>query len=269
MRDTLKVLKIDAATPMIVLAKQLFGINKMYEADVTTKQEKPLLESLHTTGTLFIKNIHLLSLELQDMLAEYIRYGYYRVYKSEQKIASSVRIICSTRHNLSSLVQEKKFSKALFEELNQTQLVMPSLSDISDNEYSALLQSFTDQALATSQVRELLEFTDSEKLKLLSERALSLKQLKNRIESMLKHKLEQKNLSATFIHFDTSYTISDAECAKAAQMGKNALKDFKTLEMLMKKFKAQSKVAEFLGVHRSAVYKRLKQFNLLTPDNRE
>lgn len=263
MRDSLKVLKIEAETSMITLAKNLFGINKMYEATNDALEEKPLLESLHTTGTLFIKNIHLLSLELQDMLAEYIRYGYYRVYKSDQKFASSVRIICSTRYNLSSLVLEKKFSKALFEELKQTHLIMPSLADISDAEYSALLQNLTDQVLATSQVKELFEFTDVEKMKLISERSISLKQLKNRIESMLSHKFEQRNLSIKTIYLDGASTLNDAEYAKASKLGKNALKDVKTLEMLIKKFKTQSKVAEFLGVHRSAVYKRLKKFNLL------
>lgn len=95
-----------------------------------------------------------------------------------------------------------------------------------------------------------------------SERALSLKQLKTRIESMLKQKSEQNKIFGQDIHFDAAMA-GDAECAKVAQMGKNALKDSKLLKMLIQKFKSQSKVAELLGVHRSAVYKRFKQFNLL------
>lgn len=64
------------------------------------------------------------------------------------------------------------------------------------------------------------------------------------------------------IPFNTVYPTED-KFAMAAQLGKNALKDPKILEMLMKEFKSQTRVAEFLDVDRSAVYKRLKRFNLL------
>lgn len=167
MRETLKSLKLGSEINMHIVAKSLFGINKIYEATPDSLQQKPLLELLHNTGTLFIKNIHVLSLEIQEMLAEYLKYGYYRMYKSDQKIMSSVRIICSTHQNLAQLVQENKFSKVLFHELNQAQLVMPPLSQLSPKEYHTLIQSFSDQILATSCIKDLLTFTDSEVKKLM------------------------------------------------------------------------------------------------------
>ena len=57
----------------------------------------PLLEKLDNIGTLFIKNIHFLDLETQEYLAEFIRYGFFSVFKSEHKIPSNVRIICSSK----------------------------------------------------------------------------------------------------------------------------------------------------------------------------
>ncbi len=59
-------------------------------------QQKPLLEKLDGNGTLFIQNIEYLDPETQEYLAEFLQYGYYRIYKSEHKLSSDVRIICST-----------------------------------------------------------------------------------------------------------------------------------------------------------------------------
>lgn len=263
LRETLKSLKIGSETDMYLLAKNLFGINTMYESASETKREKPLLESLHNTGTLFIHNIHLLSLEIQEMLAEYIKYGYYRIYKSDQRIASSVRILCSSRQNLAQSVQENKFSKALFHELNQAYLRMPSLAELTSEEYQALIESFSEQTLTTSCIKDLLKFTDSEIKKLSNDKPLSLKELKLKIELMLKKKSEHKDMSLKNMHFDVVQGFEEPEFSQAAQLGKKALKDPKILEMLIKRFKSQTKVAEFLGVDRSAVYKRLKRFDLL------
>ena len=80
---------------------------------------KPLLEKLDTNGTLFIQNIEFMDLETQEYLAEFIKYGYYRIFKSNQKMTSSARIICSTNQNLQTMVQEGTFSQALFNELKK------------------------------------------------------------------------------------------------------------------------------------------------------
>ena len=85
------------------IAVALFGINPLFA--LNTQKEKPLLETLDSVGTLFIKNIHFLDMETQENLASFIRYGHYSVFKSEKKMVSDVRIICSSNQNLSLLVQ--------------------------------------------------------------------------------------------------------------------------------------------------------------------
>ncbi len=115
-------------------------------------------------ATLFIQNIHFLDSESQEYLAELIRYGFYRRVKSEQRIPTTVRIICSTNQDLQTLVREQKFSATLFNELSRTSLAMPSLVTLPENELPSLADGLTEQAIKTDDLKNFLEFTDREKL---------------------------------------------------------------------------------------------------------
>lgn len=240
----------ESVTSQVII--KLFGINPLYGAFPT-----PLFEQLES-GTLFIENIHLLDIEIQHMLAQYIKYGHYTPYKSSQKIFSSVRIICSARPDLYSLVQAGKFSKDLFEELKETTLTLPSFLQLSENDMNELITNFTEQAVATSPLKNLLELSYSEKTKILMNRPMSLQAFKNKIKNALVKKSQKKEMYHE-ITFESGYTISDPELAQAAKMGKKALGDAKMLSMLITKLKSQSSVADFLGVNRSTIHRRVKQ----------
>src|SRR3990167_8250432 len=130
LREALHTLNLKSPENNFDIAIKLFGINPIFGI----KHEEPLLQKLNGIGTLFIKNIHNLSLETQQYLSEFIKYGFFHTYKSSQKIFSDVRIICSTNKNLNTLVQENKFSKELLNELKHAELKMPSLATLSENE---------------------------------------------------------------------------------------------------------------------------------------
>jgi two-component system NtrC family response regulator len=211
---------------------------------------------------LFIKNIHFLDLETQKHLAEFIRYGFYRIFKSEQKEPSNVRIICSTNQNLQYLVQEGTFSQALFNELKQTTLIMPSLITLPDQELTELAEGFTEQAVKTQTFKNLLSLTSRDKNKLTSNRPASLQELKTKVQHILLQKSQQNDIYQE-THFDPAYEISDPELIQAARLGKYALKDRKIMNVLWQKFnKNQNKIALFLGVNRSSVNRRCKYYKL-------
>ena len=144
------------------MGAKLFGINPIFGS---MQSQKPLLETLDGNGTLFIKNIEYLDKECQEYLAEFIQYGYYRVFKSEHKIASSVRIICSSKQQLQKLVQEGTFSQSLFNELKKCSICMPSLVDLPDIELNELAQGYTEQAIKIHDFKNLLELTEKERNK--------------------------------------------------------------------------------------------------------
>lgn len=258
LRDSLHVLKLHGPEQNNESAMKIFGINPLFGIPVDTT---PLLEKLDGTGTLFIQNIHLLSMETQEHLAEYLKYGLYRLFKSDQKVASNVRVICSTNQNLQALVQEGTFSKALYNELNQTSLSLPSLLTLPEEELNLLADGFSQQALKTNDLKNLLELTERDKHKLINARPASLHELKNKVQQILINK-SKKNHVYDDAQFDPAYQLSDPQLVEAARLGKYALKDPKLMAMLWHKFKSQSKIATFLGVNRSSVNRRVKEYNL-------
>jgi len=258
LRETLHTLHIQGLVKNFDVAIALFGMNPIFGK---VNNERPLLEKLDGNGTLFIKNIHLLDLETQEYLAEFIRYGFYRMFKGNQKISSNVRIICSTNQNLQHLVQENKFSQALFNELKHTTLSMPSLLTLSEEELANLADGFTEQAVKTQTFKNLLMLTNKDKTKLVNKRPASLQELKTKVQQILINKSKENEIYQE-THFDPAYHVSDPELIEAARLGKKALKDQRIMTMLWNKFKNQNKVATFLGVNRSSVNRRCKEFNL-------
>jgi DNA-binding NtrC family response regulator len=217
---------------------------------------------LDGVGTLFIKNIHFLGLEAQENLALYIRYGYYTIFKSDQKMVSDVRIICSSNQNLSLLVQEGKFSKSLFQELKHTMISMPSLLTLPDDELGLLAEGFTQQSLVSDDLQHILLLTEKEKSSLVTNRPVSLQDLKDRVQQMIIKK-SKKNMINHDIEWDPTYNTTDPDLVAAAKLGKQALKDPKMMILLWNKFKNQNKISTFLGVNRSSVNRRCKEYNLV------
>ena len=220
-----------------------------------------MLELLDQRGTLFIKDIHLLDLVCQEYLAKFIRYGFYHVYKSEQRKQSNVRIICSSNQDIERLIKENKFSPVLFAELNPTTLKMPSLSSLPTVELDSLADGFSQQAVSSNTFNNLLALTEKDKRRLAKTQPASLQELRKRVKQLILQKAEQKNINQEII--DPTYETNDPILLQAARLGKYALKDKKIMTLLWQKFdKNQNKIAEFLGVNRSSVHRRCRLYSL-------
>jgi DNA-binding NtrC family response regulator len=225
-------------------------------------QEYPLLEKLNSSGTLFIKNVHFLDIDAQQLLAEFLRYGMFRMFKSDQKIPSDVRIICSSAQNLQHLVQEGSFCPALHERLKQMHVSLPPLITLAEPELYSLADGFAEQAIKTHDFKMFLELTDKDKNRIALKRPASLYELKVKVQQALVQK-SKRNQVYDDLDFDPAYEVSDPELIKAARLGKYALKDQTIMGILWHKFKNQNKIATFLGVNRSSVNRRCKEYNLL------
>ena len=259
LRENLEIISLNAdSDKSYEIAIKLFGINALFGSI----NEAPLLEKYNKTGTIFIENVHHLSLETQQSLVDFIRYGFYRVFKSDIKVWSDAHIICSSNQNLKMLAQEGKFSEGLYNELGKTTLSMPSLLELPDKELDELADGFTQQAIKTKDLKDFLILTEKEKNKFIQTRPVSLFECKEKIHAALVNK-SKKNDVFEETEFDPAYHISDPELVQAARLGKHALRDQKIMRLLWDKFKSQSKIAQFLGVNRSSVNRRCKEFNLI------
>ncbi len=259
-REVLHTLSLQGPSKNADVAIALFGVNPLF--GLPDKYDKPLLATLDGVGTLFIKNVHHLDIETQEHLAAYIRYGYYSPCKSDKKMVSDVRIICSSNQHLLSLTQAGKFSKNLLQELKGTTLSMPSLMTLPDHELQALAAGYTEQALVSDAFQHVLELTDREKNVLVKDRPVSLQDLKNRVQQFLVKK-SKKNLIYDEVEFNPTYDLSDPDLIAAARLGKQALKDRRVMTLLWNKFKSQNKISTFLGVNRSSINRRCKEYNLI------
>lgn len=257
MRSTLHTLSLEIPEKQSKIAIKIFGVNPLFGMGA----EPSLLQTLHETGTLFIKNIHYLSLETQNQLAEFVKYGFYHEFKNNMLLTANVRIICSTNQNLELLVHDGKFSQLLFNELKRSSLGMPSLVTLSEQELSHLADGFTDQAIKDQMMNTILALNVNEKNKLLYQRPVSLNEFKTKVHQLLLNKSSKKQLTYN-AEFDAAYYVTDPNLTEAARLGKRALKDPQTMTLLWQKFKSQNQIASFLGVNRSSVSRRLKDFNL-------
>jgi two-component system NtrC family response regulator len=258
LRETLHTINLQHITDHSDIATKLFGTNPI----LRSSDQRPLLDVLHDNGTLFIKNIHLLDLETQLLLAEFIQQGLYRPYKGDQKVPSNTRILCSTNQNLPLLVRDGKFLPELLHELKRNTLTMPQLITIPHEELFNLADGFALQAMQTYTFQNLLALTDKDKMKLVYKQPTSLQELKARVHQILLLKSKENNIEEE-ADFDPTYQITDPVLSEAARLGKYALKDPKIMSTLWHKFQNQNKIANFLGVNRSSVNRRCREYNLI------
>ena len=255
LRKTIEILDIQTAEKDNTIARQIFGSPLIFGM----AQKDALLKQLDEVGTLLIKHVERLDYTTQEQLADFIRYGVYRTMHSSQKHTSSVRIICATQANLSDLVSQKKFCAKLFHELQKTTISMPSLDTLPEPELKELTHALTAQTVQQDPIAHLLTLTDKEQHKIATKPPASLHELKTKVQQLLKQKSTK-----TVIHQQSSEheQLIDFDLNKAAQLGKHALKNQALMNMLWQTFKNQNKIATFLGVNRSSVNRRCKEYNL-------
>ncbi len=264
LKENLHVLNLQAPVTSQEIGISLFGINQLFAiSSLKDSFKEPLLEKLNKKGTLFIKNIHFLDLESQNNLATFIRYGFYTILKTERKMFSEVRIICSTNQNLEHLTKEGLFSEILLKELRNTSLTLPTLLTLPVNEINTLIENFTEQSLNTENpTNKLLTLSEKDRETLIAQRPASLYDIKESIKNLLLAKSKKMDVYEETT-FDAAYNISDPKLAEAARLGKHALKDPMIMAMLWNKFKNQNKIALFLGVNRSSIHRRCKDYGIL------
>lgn len=253
LRQKMQIINLTNEEKNHEVAIKLFGINSIFGQG---NHQDSVLENLDKVGTLFIQNVEMLSLETQNLLAEFISYGYFKKMKSLSKIFSDVRIICSSKKNLEKLTNESLFSKALFEQLKKSKLYLPSLNLLSDVDLLNLIEHYTDETSVNNNATLKLENKDI--MKILSEKPNSLHKLKEKINHIVSTKATKQSNERLCILEDSA----DNNLSEAINAGKQALKNQRLLQILWDKYKNQSKIASILNVHRSSVSRRCEEYGI-------
>lgn len=254
-RATLHTINLSRPVQGTDIAIKLFGAMRMFRM-----QGASLLEMLDGSGTLFIKNVQFLPLEAQEHLAEFIRLGAYRPMRGDQYIAADVRIICSVSRCIDVLVHEGSLSRSLVNELSRTSLVLPQLSSISKKELHTLAEGFTRQSVIQGQFMHMLHLSQRDKERIVQRPPESIAQLKQRVGHVIEQKLKKNTVMRDLVVTDVASSSVNADLTEIARMGRRALQSRTTMTILWRAFGNQNQIAAFLGVNRSSVNRRCKQF---------
>ncbi len=111
-------------TPKTLVEGELFG----YEGDEKRPYKPGLLEQ-SDGGTLIIKHVELLPLEVQQRLLHFIKTGKFRRLGGTEKLSADVRLIATTSEKIPELVKRGEFLGELYERLSLVEIFVPPLSE--------------------------------------------------------------------------------------------------------------------------------------------
>ena len=227
----------------------------------TPDQFIQLLENCAPNSTLFIENIEYLEPESQNILADIFLHGHCYHPKTTLKVTPECRIICSTILAFEDLMQQALITPALSAQLRNILLIMPSLSTLPFSEFDDLIMALCHQKIKVGALNSLLELSVKDKERIIAFAPSSIVHLKQLVQERLDHKSHDA-LDTAFDNKDIQ-EINNPIITHAARLGKNALRDKQVMVELWKLFKNQNKIAAFLGVNRSSVNRRCKEYQLL------
>ena len=117
-----------AAIPAELLESEFFGYEKGAFTGANTKGKSGLFE-IADKGTIFLDEIGELPLAMQSKLLRVLESGEFRRIGSETHQKTDVRIIGATNRNLMEMVKEKNFREDLYYRLNVLPMEVPSLRE--------------------------------------------------------------------------------------------------------------------------------------------
>ena len=219
-------------------------------------------------GTLLIDEVAEIPLETQAKILRVLIDQKFRRVNGSKEINVNVRIISTSSKNIREEVDKGNFREDLYHRLNVVPIFIPPLKDRSED-IPLLLDYFSKKISELNGINETKLDTDFDlyykyewpgnvrELRNLVERIsiLSLNEKPNNINQLVQDALSQKNVSKNLDSYENvlSYPLKEAR----EKFEKNYLTS------QLKKHKGNiSKTAEFIGMERSALHRKLKALGI-------
>jgi psp operon transcriptional activator len=169
-----------AALPQSLIESELFG----YEAGAFTgaqKLRKGRFEEAEG-GTIFLDEIGLIPLEVQEKILRMVEYGTYERVGSSKTHESNVRIIGATNSDLPNLCKEGKFKQDLLDRLSFEVIFVPPLRDRGDD--ILLLANYFAAKMAIECHLEFTPYFSQEAIEIMNSYSWpgNVRELKNAVE---------------------------------------------------------------------------------------
>lgn len=255
--------------PFIVLNGALLDSNK-YELELFGEEKSNgsvsygALEKANQ-GTLLIDNISEIPLEIQAKILRVLTDQKFKRINGNNDIKVNVRLICSTNKDLKNEIKIGNFREDLYHRLNVFEINVDGLNKrISD--IPLLIKFFSKKISQNYNIKELeIDENNSyilnhnwlgnvRELRNLIERIAILQpDSKEKISNIIKESLKNENLNYEVVENTLSVPL------KAAR--ENFEKEYLTMQL--KKFNGNiSKTADFIGMERTALHRKLKTLGI-------
>lgn len=211
-------------------------------------------------GTIFLDEIGDLSLPSQVKLLRVLQEKTFEPLGSSTTFKTRARVISATHRDLHEMMETGRFREDLYYRINLLNIHLPSLSERRED-IPLLARSFVENLSRDGKRRKV----EDSALEWLSTQDFpgNIRQLRNLVER------------TCLLSGNNAVTIRDFKANGAAQPGKFRSADL-TLEEMEKQMIAKaievkkgnmSEVARRLGITRSALYRRMNKYNLLSDED--
>lgn len=253
-----------AALPATLVESELFGFEPGSFTGADRKGRAGKFE-LADKGTIFLDEIGDMPLEVQSKLLRVLQDRIVERVGGDKPKHVDFRLCTATNHDLQRFVEEKQFRLDLFYRISPVCIVLPSLAERIDD-VPLLLHHFVSE-LSTMYGRPMPEI-DLDVPGMLMEKAWpgNIRQLRHEVERALVFSENGHLRVADFLKGASQASSAVKPVQPAAQPDGGVMKaaidqlEGQLIIEAMGRFKANKKrVAEYLGVSRSYLYKKLEE----------
>ena len=220
-------------------------------------------------GTLLLDNVSEIPLEIQSNILRSLIDQKFKRINSTKDISINVRIISTTSKDLKKLIQEKKFREDLYHRLNVVPIYLPPLQSRTED-IPILIKYFRSKIAEINGVPEA-EIDEDNDLLYSYDWPGNIRELRNLIERVtilsLHEDKKDTNRLLTEILKESPETLDNNDVLTKTMTYplKEAREQFETkylINQLKKNNGNISKTADFIGMERSALHRKLKSLGI-------
>ncbi len=252
-----------AAIPKDLLEAELFGYEPGAFTGASSKGKPGKFELAHQ-GTIFLDEISELPLDMQPKLLRVLEEKEVERLGGTRVVKCDFRLIAATHENLEKCVAHGLFRKDLYYRLNVIPLHMPSLKErkedialIAEHFVQMISKDFGISVRRISPgVLEIFENYDWPG---------NIRELSNILERIL-YSMDVLDDTIKVEHLPIFFRSMKSEQVQETSSSLKGLRDYSEKDALIRAIRLannnKNKAAGILGIHRTALYKKMKKFNL-------
>lgn len=241
-----------------LLESELFGHVK--GAFTGAAADRKGLFEIADKGTLFLDEIGDMPLNMQAKLLRVIEDGVVVPVGSNKSIVVDVRIISATNHDLTSLIEQKKFRQDLYFRIKGVGVSLPDLSDRAED-IPDFIQYFIKEAVAETGSKVTGITQAAVNILTAFNWPGNIRQLRNCIRTMVVmcdcEKLDVADIPPEIYQVRQLTAGQPKQDRTLSELEKQAI-----IDTLAKTGNNREKTAKILGIGERTLYRKIKEYNL-------